>query len=321
MTTSTMPPRQFLPTARCTAPRSTRSRVAQSGPTRTGFTLVELLLTISIIVIVVSLVLVGLSQLQTRTRALNCLSNQRQLALANQTYATDNAGRLVSPRTNNYPPDTGMRGVGNCWVNTAATGALVNGVETEKSLEGGALWSYLDQNAKAYLSPMDPTGRVRSYSFSGFVGVGDLDYYHRADEWYDFPDPESPDTPEPYRNTQYKTVTMSQIPQPSRTLATITEEDAFGHNFQGWVIEVRPPTGAGGLWIDTPALWNTGRVNLSYMDGSVDAPNIIYEELAKQMQPNSGQAPLHEVTETGVRPAYRFMTTILLPGIIRPEIQ
>jgi prepilin-type processing-associated H-X9-DG protein len=286
-----------------------------------GFTLVELLLTISINEIVVSLVLVGLSQLQTRTRALNCLSNQRQLALANQTYATDNAGRLVSPRTNSFPPDTGMRGVVNCWVNTAATGALVNGAETEKSLENGALWTYLDQNSQAYVSPMDPTGRVRSYSFSGFVGVGDLDYYHRADEWYDFPDPESPDTPEPYRNTQYKTVTMSQIPQPSRTLATITEEDAFGYNFQGWVIEVRPPTGAGGLWIDTPALWNTGRVNIAYMDGSVDAPNIIYEELALRMQPNAGQAPLHEVTETGVRPAYRFMTTILLPGIIRPEIQ
>jgi prepilin-type N-terminal cleavage/methylation domain-containing protein/prepilin-type processing-associated H-X9-DG protein len=288
---------------------------------RAGFTLVELLLTISIIVIIVALVLVGMGQLQTRTRALNCLSNQRQLALANQTYATDNAGRLVSPRTNSFPPDSGMRGVSNCWVNTAATGALVSGAETQKSLEAGALWTYVDQNAEAYVSPMDPTGRVRSYSFSGFVGVGDLDYYHRADEWYDFPDPESSDTPEPYRNTQYKTVTMSQIPQPSRTLATITEEDAFGYNFQGWVIEVRPPTGAGGLWIDTPALWNTGRVNIAYMDGSVDAPNIIYEELALQMQPNPGQAPLHEVTETGVRPAYRFMTTILLPGIIRPEIQ
>ena len=286
-----------------------------------GFTLVELLLTISIIVIIVALVLVGMGQLQTRTRALNCLSNQRQLALANQTYATDNAGRLVSPRTNSFPPDSGMRGVSNCWVNTAATGAVVSGAETQKSLEAGALWTYVDQNAEAYVSPMDPTGRVRSYSFSGFVGVGDLDYYHRADEWYDFPDPESSDTPEPYRNTQYKTVTMSQIPQPSRTLATITEEDAFGYNFQGWVIEVRPPTGAGGLWIDTPALWNTGRVNIAYMDGSVDAPNIIYEELALQMQPNPGQAPLHEVTETGVRPAYRFMTTILLPGIIRPEIQ
>ncbi|MFM7260463.1 MAG: prepilin-type N-terminal cleavage/methylation domain-containing protein, partial [bacterium] len=78
--------------------RSTPSRTASRA-----FTLVELLLTISIIVIVVSLVLVGLSQLQTRSRALNCLSNQRQLALANQTYATDNAGRLVSPRTNAYP--------------------------------------------------------------------------------------------------------------------------------------------------------------------------------------------------------------------------
>ena len=289
-----------------------------------AFTLVELLLVIAIIALVLAMVLIGLSQLQTRSRAIACLSNQRQLSLANMTYSTDNNGRFVSPRTDNFPPDTGMRGSTNCWVNT--NNATIGGsVELLKSLEQGSLWSYLGESPKAYVSPMDPTNRVRSYSFSAFVGVGDSDSNHRTDDWYDFPDPEDNDTPETYRGVQYRTVTLSQIPQPSRTMATIAEEDGLfglnGRNFHGWAIEVRPPTGAGGLWIDTPALWNTGRVNISFMDGSIDAPNIIYEQLAQIMQPNASLPPQHEITETGSRPAFRFMSSILMPGIIRPEIQ
>jgi len=286
---------------------------------RRAFTLVELLLVITIIAIVLALILVSIQSVQQQARATACLSNQRQLALANQSYATDNNGRFVSPRTDSYPPAGNMRGSGNCWVNTA--GATVGGVETRKSLEQGALWKYLDKNDNAYVSPMDPTGRVRSYSFSAFVGVGDNDYTHRADDWYPFPDPESADSPEQFRNTQFKTVTMSQIPQPSRTMLTIAEEDFYGYNFQGFAIEVGPPTGSGGLWIDTPALWNRGRVNLSYLDGSVDAPNIIYKQLEELMMPNGGSVPQHFVTETGNRPAFRFMASILLPGIVRPELQ
>jgi prepilin-type N-terminal cleavage/methylation domain-containing protein len=292
-----------------------------------GFTLVELLLVVTIIAIVLALVFVAIRQLQNQARATACLSNQRQLALANSTYASDNGGRTISPRTDAYPPVNGMRGTTNCWVNTI--GATVgNSVEQVKSLEQGALWSYMNEDPKGYQSPMDPTGRVRSYSFSSFIGVGGRDFFRRADDYYNFPDPESPEMPEGSRNVQFRSDTLSSIPQPSRTLATITEEDGLfqqngvaGYNFQGFAIEIRPPTGAGGLWIDTPALWNIGRVNISYMDGSVDAPNIIYEQLEKIMQPNSSLPPLHEVTETGSRPAFRFMASILMPGVIRPEIQ
>jgi prepilin-type N-terminal cleavage/methylation domain-containing protein/prepilin-type processing-associated H-X9-DG protein len=289
--------------------------------TRPGFTLVELLLVITIIVIVVGLILVALSQLQNRARATSCLVNQRQIALANMSYANDNDGRLVNPRTDSLPPAGGMRATRNCWVNTAAAGGLVSGSETVKSLEGGALWEYLSKNEKAYVSPMDPTGRVRSYSMNSFVGVGDNDYGRRADDWWVFPDPESADMPELYRNTQLKTVTLAQIPQPSRTMATITEHDrdtGYNYNLHGFSIQVGPPAGLGGLWIDTPALWNTGRVNVAFLDGSIDAPNIVYEQLATTVDADSDG---HDVTEVGSRPAFRFMSTIMLPGIVRPELQ
>jgi prepilin-type N-terminal cleavage/methylation domain-containing protein len=106
---------------------------------RTGFTLVELLLVITIISIVMAFILVAISQLQNRARAVACLANQRQIALANMSYANDNNGRLVSPRTDALPPAGGMRGVGNCWVNTSATGGVSGGVETVRSLQSGAL--------------------------------------------------------------------------------------------------------------------------------------------------------------------------------------
>jgi prepilin-type processing-associated H-X9-DG protein len=298
-----------------------RNILALASPHRSAraFTLVELLLVITIIVIVVGLILVALSQLQTRARATACLVNQRQIALANMSYANDNAGRFVNPRTDSLPPAGGMRGTGNCWVNTAAAGGFVGGAETVKSLEGGALWNYLSKNEKAYLSPMDPTGRVRSYSMNGFVGVGDNDYARRADDWYSFPDPESPDMTEIARNTQLRTVTLAQIPQPSRTMATITEHDRdFAYNLHGFVVQVGPPLGPAGLWIDTPALWNPGRINIAFADGAVDAPNIIYEQLEATF---NADADGHDVTEVGSRPAFRFLTTILLPGIVRPEIQ
>ena len=288
---------------------------------RRGFTLVELLVVITIIAIVMGLILVGIGRLQAMSRATACLVNQRQLVLANMAYAGDNDGRLVSPRTDSRPPQPGMRNTDNSWVNTAVAGGLAGGVESVKSLAAGALWSYIGQNPQAYVSPMDPTGRVRSYSMSAFVGVGDSDYARRANDAYGFPDPESPETPEPYRNSRFSTATLARIPQPSRTMASIAEEDSAGYNFAGWIIAVAPPMSTARQWMDAPALWNPGRVNLAYLDGSVEAPGIIYDQLARLMQPNPAKPPVHNVVEPGEQPAFRFMAGIILPGIVRPELQ
>jgi prepilin-type N-terminal cleavage/methylation domain-containing protein len=288
---------------------------------RAGFTLVELLVVIAVIAIVTGLVFIGIGRLQATARATKCLANQRSLVLANMAYAGDNDGRLVSPRTDSRPPQPGMRNSDNCWVNTAVAGGMGGGAETVKSLAAGALWSYIGQDPTVYVSPLDPTGRVRSYSMSAFVGVGDNDYARRANDAYAFPDPESPETPEPYRNARFSTATLARVPQPSRTMATIAEEDSAGYNFAGWIIAVAPPMSTVRQWMDSPALWNPGRVNLAYLDGSFEAPAIIYPELARLMQPNPAKPPVHNVVEQGERPAFRFMAGIILPGIVRPELQ
>ena len=124
-----------------------------------AFTLVELLLVITIIAIVLALILVAVQSLQNSARATACLANQRQLALANQTYATDNNGRLSSPRTDSSAiVGGGLPTLPNCWVDTNNTVCSGNR-ETDAALKKGSLWTYLGENSKVYVSPMDPTAR------------------------------------------------------------------------------------------------------------------------------------------------------------------
>ena len=59
-----------------------------------GFTLVEILVAVSITVILLSILLAGVSQAYRRTRRQTCLSNQRQIASAIMLYAQDNDERF-----------------------------------------------------------------------------------------------------------------------------------------------------------------------------------------------------------------------------------
>lgn len=59
-----------------------------------GFSLIELLIVVTIIAILVSLVLPVIGMVRDNARRVACLSNQRQLGLAVQAYAADNRGLL-----------------------------------------------------------------------------------------------------------------------------------------------------------------------------------------------------------------------------------
>jgi NADH-quinone oxidoreductase subunit H len=50
-------------------------------------------------------------------------------------------------------------------------------------------------------------------------------------------------------------------------------------------------------------------------------PRMRYDQLARLMQPNPAKPPVHNVVEPGEQPAFRFMAGIILPGIVRPELQ
>ncbi len=287
-----------------------------------AFTLVELLVVVGIIVLLVGLLFVSLAQFYRHARQTACLSKQRQIALASAAYAADSDGRFPSPRTDARACAAAPFTM-NSWVDTAAAGGFVNGIETTASLEAGRLWNYLNADASAYKSPQDWTDaftRVRSYSLNAFVGVGERNYNARANDNYDFPSPDHPQTPAAQRGKWFNTTTLAQIPQPARTMCSISEEDSAGYNTHGWIIALHPSdTHAGfGQWLDSPALWNGSRVNISNLDGSIEALDILYDSLREQFE---SQASSHGLVEGGTRPAFKAMADRMLPGIIDPALQ
>ena len=291
--------------------------------TRTrAFTLVELLVVVGIITLLIGLLFSSVGEFRRQALQTACLSNQRQIALAAAAYANDNVGRLPAPRTAHLaygsPPD-----FVNMWVDSATPGGTIGGRETIKSLEAGVMWNYVGQDAAAYKSPQDPdntTKRIRSYSLNAFVGVGERSYTQRCDDSWDFPHSDHTQTPAELKKQWFKTVTIARIPQPSRTMYTITEEDRYGFNLDGWTISIHPSYNNPifGEWIDTPATWNGSRVNMSYMDGSMEAADILYPSLARQFD---ADVDSHWVIEGGGRPAFKYMSDRLMPGIIRQNLQ
>ena len=78
------------------------------GKNRHGFTLVELLVVISVIALLVRILLPALSKARYQAQRTVCLSNIHQQHAAQITYATDNEGRF--PQHNGFDPMWASRG-------------------------------------------------------------------------------------------------------------------------------------------------------------------------------------------------------------------
>ncbi len=308
-----------------------------NGHIAKAFTLVELLVVISILGILISLVLVGVARALNASRATVCRGNLRSIGIAANTYSTSNKGVLPSPRTDtpagwstlksdlNDPTSNVRDDAANTYIGWVRTenisnpsfdsigGTAPDEYETPVALESGSLYPYIG-NSNTYKSPEDASNRIRSYSLNAFVGVMYCNDENDADGLA--------------KNHPFDTRTISRIQKPAETLLALPEADPTkgqrGWNINGFrgnpdVTMKNSDTGpvyANGKWIDAPALWNAGFINMAMVDGSVTAyqiqsPQMINGELQSQWK--AGAYP--DMPDTWID-LYN-LKMMLLPGKIK----
>ncbi len=186
---------------------------------RSAFTLVELLVTITIVISLAALMLNGLARFRAASAKTISMGNLKQLQLANATYAADHNGKFVSIRTRD-----GEGKLGNLWI--------LNPSFLENLRGELASTSTNKPNTSVPISLLDPIAvraKASNYddlrgNYGGVVGPG----HNQASS-----------------DSSY---TMSQLVAPERTAAFTTATDwqvVYGGRFNWAGVEGRPGTPAG----------------------------------------------------------------------------
>ncbi|MGE9296279.1 MAG: type II secretion system protein [Puniceicoccales bacterium] len=205
---------------------------------REGFTLVEILTSISVIAILAALIVVGVGTAIDSANAAKSATQIRQICMVSQLYANEHGGYLPKVAADNV----GLDDPEDYFFVTR------NGVA---ELEGTVLGRYLDSPEAAeeiILAPNDDgltqggqPGRNFSYSFNFLINKGEL-----------APGASSPSGFEKALNT----VNLSYIKEP-QSKAIVYEEDRPNDTFCVW-------------FIDRPTERYNGKSHIGFVDGHVE---------------------------------------------------
>jgi prepilin-type N-terminal cleavage/methylation domain-containing protein len=231
---------------------------------RKGFTLIELLVVIAIIAILAAMLLPALGRAKLAAATANCVSNQKQLAMAWTMYCDDNQDKLVNflqvPNGKNEPP--WRYGIPNP-APVIPAGVSPQTRETMMFREGykqGALFKYAP-NADIVHCPADVRWKLpvgSGYSFGSLSPVATLNG-ERAE--------------------LYK---RANITRPSERFLWVEENDPRGGNLGSWMInQGTPPNFTDAQIIDSPAVFHGIASTFSWADGHANQRKWIDGALIK----------------------------------------
>jgi hypothetical protein len=115
----------------------------------------------------------------------------------------------------------------------------------------------------------------------------------------------------------FPTLTASQIPQPSGTMCTITEDDRRRPaNWNGWMLHPRDDM-AFLRWYDFPSFWIKNSVNISHIDGSTQSISLSSDALIEGWEEVSeSNSPMWNDSGKETIAEFKKLRRKLLPGRI-----
>ena len=246
-----------------------------------GFTLIELLVVIAIIAILAAMLLPALAKAKQKAQAMQCLSNERQLALAWIMYAGDNHDYLVpnrglddvDPNLNQFDPrtDPGLQ-PGGQYSDWCPGNMQVPGCAARYPLwiQAGLLYPYINSRT-VYHCPADRSlvprtaplparlSAQRTYSMNCWVR-----FVQSANLWPRQLESEREEYHRLY--SIYQAIERWSGPGPSKTWVFI-EESPIGIDDGYFAVDPTQAT----TWYNVPACLHGNASEISYADGHADA--------------------------------------------------
>ena len=254
------------------------SRISEGNA---AFTLLELLIVITIIAILAGLLLPALGNVKARGKCTTCINNQRQLMLACLLYVDDNEDSFPYNMGDDETKDLVAQGRYLNWVNDVMSWELDPDNTNTVLITSGGLGPYTSGSVSLYRCSSDFVlsevqkkagwnARLRSLSMNAMVG--------NAGEFSS----SGFNTNNPGYRQFFKS---SQVPDPSRIFVFIEEHPDSVDD--GYFLN-KPETMA---WLDLPASYHDGGASLAFADGHVEIHKWLFGSTKPPARPDVIQSP------------------------------